>query len=131
MKPEITYLVFVTILTATMWIPYVLDRIVAWGLLDSVGYPKSPKPTSSWSVRMKAAHSNAVENLVVFATLVLSANAVGVTNSQTILACTAYFWARVVHVVAYTFAIPWVRTLSFAVGWMAQMVIAWQVIANS
>jgi uncharacterized MAPEG superfamily protein len=38
-----------------------------------------------------------------------------------------YFWARVVHLLAYTFAIPWVRTLAFTVGWVAQMVVAWQI----
>jgi len=33
-----------------------------------------------------------------------------------------YFWARVVHALAYTFAVPWVRTLSFAVAFFAQAV---------
>ena len=31
---------------------------------------------------------------------------------------------------AYTFAIPWVRTLAFAVGFFAQAVIAWQIVAR-
>jgi hypothetical protein len=38
--------------------------------------------------------------------------------------------ARVVHVLAYTFAIPWVRTLAFAVAFFAQAAIAWQIIAQ-
>jgi uncharacterized MAPEG superfamily protein len=33
--------------------------------------------------------------------------------------CQVYFWARLVHLVAYTLAIPWVRTLAFATGWVA------------
>jgi uncharacterized MAPEG superfamily protein len=77
---------------------------------------------------MKAAHANAVENLVVFATLVLVAHAAGISNSTTILAATLYFWARVVHLVAYTFAIPWVRTLGFAAGLVAQLLLAWQIL---
>ena len=80
MKPEITYLVWVTILTALMWIPYVLDRMTTWGLTDTVGYPEAPKLQSPWARRMKSAHANAVENLVIFATLVLAANALGVSN---------------------------------------------------
>ena len=71
MKPELTYLVWVTILTALIWIPYVLDRLAVWGVWDTVGYPDAPKPQSPWARRMKAAHSNAIENLVIFATLVL------------------------------------------------------------
>jgi len=130
MKPELTYLVWVTILTALMWIPYVLDRIGAWGLTDTVGYPEAPKPQSPWARRMKAAHANAVENLVVFATLVLVANALGISNGATILAATLYFWARLVHVIAYTFALPWVRTLAFAGGFAAQAIMAWQILAR-
>jgi hypothetical protein len=29
---------------------------------------------------------------------------------------------------AYTFAVPWVRTLAFAVGFFAQAVIVWQIV---
>ena len=130
MKPEMTYLVWVTILTALIWIPYVLDRIAVWGLTDTVGYPEAPKPQSPWARRMKAAHVNAIENLVVFATLVLAANAVGISNSATAFAASLYFWARLVHLLAYTFALPWVRTLAFTGGFAAQAVFAWQLIGR-
>jgi uncharacterized MAPEG superfamily protein len=71
---------------------------------------------------------NAVENLVIFATLVLAAQAANVTNNVTATACVVYFWARVVHLGAYTLAVPWVRTLAFAVGFFAQAAIAWQLL---
>jgi uncharacterized MAPEG superfamily protein len=129
MKAELLYLVWVTTLTALMWIPYILDRLKVWGLMDTVGYPENPKPQSPWARRMKAAHANAVENLVIFAALVLAAQAAGVSNNATILACSVYFWARVVHFLAYTFRMPWVRTLAFAVGFVAQMTLAWQILA--
>ena len=112
MKPELMYLVWTTILTALIWIPYVLDRMTVWGLTDTVGYPENPKPQTPWARRMKAAHANAVENLVIFASLVLVANAAGVSNSATMFAAALYFWARLVHVLAYTFALPWIRTLA-------------------
>jgi uncharacterized MAPEG superfamily protein len=76
------------------------------------------------------AHNNAVENLVVFAALVLAAHALGVSTGAIATAAMVYFWARVVHVVAYTLAIPWVRTLAFAVGFFAQATIAWQILAK-
>ena len=130
MKPELLYLVYVTVLTGLMWVPYILDRMTVWGLPDTVGYPQTPKPQSAWARRMKSAHANAVENLVVFATLVLVANALGISNAATVMACMIYFWARVVHLVAYTFALPWVRTLGFAVGFFCQAVLAWQILAK-
>jgi uncharacterized MAPEG superfamily protein len=130
MKTEILYLVLVTALTGLMWVPYVLDRIAVWGLTDSVGYPANPKPQSPWAQRMMKAHDNAVENLVIFAALVLAAHAAGVSNAATATACIVYFWARVVHLGAYTFAVPWVRTLAFAVGFFAQATLAWQMLAK-
>ena len=81
MKTELLYLTLVTALTGLLWLPYILDRVATRGLLDAVGYPENPKPQSPWAVRLMRAHDNAVENLVVFAALVLVANAAGVSNS--------------------------------------------------
>ena len=90
---------------------------------------ESPKPLAPWATRMKAAHYNAVENLVIFGVLVLAAHAAGVNNEATALACVIYFWARVVHLVVHTFGIPWIRTLAFVVGFGCQVTLAWQVLA--
>jgi uncharacterized MAPEG superfamily protein len=125
MKPELFYLVLVTALTGLLWVPYILDRLAVRGLSDAVGYPDSPKPQSPWAQRLMKAHANAVENLVVFAPLVLLAHITGVTSAAVGTAAMVYFWARVVHALAYTFAVPWIRTLAFAVGFFAQAVIAW------
>lgn len=128
MTAELTYLVWVALLTAILWIPYILNMIAVRGLLDAVGYPTDPKPMAPWAERLKAAHYNAVENLVVFAALVLVAHAASVSNETTALACAVYFWARLVHAIAYTFAIPWVRTLAFAVGWLCVITLGVQVL---
>jgi hypothetical protein len=117
MKTELVYLVYVTVLTMLLWVPYILGRIAKWGLIGAVGYPQNPPPQSPWAVRMIKA-------------LVLAAHALGVTSGAIATAAIVYFWARLVHVLAYTFAIPWVRTLAFAVGFFAQAVIAWQIMAR-
>ncbi|MGE5105852.1 MAG: MAPEG family protein [Betaproteobacteria bacterium] len=130
MKTELTYLVLVAALTGLMWIPYVLNRLAVRGISDTVGYPENPKPQTPWANRMKAAHANAVENLVVFAALVLAAGIAGVSNGATMFAAALYFWSRLVHVIAYTFAVPWIRTLAFAGGFLAQAIFAWQLLAR-
>jgi uncharacterized MAPEG superfamily protein len=130
MKPELLYLALVTALTGLLWVPYILDRLAVRGLVDAVGYPENPKPQSPWAQRLMKAHANAVENLVVFAPLVLLAQATGVTSAAVGTAAMMYFWARVVHALAYTFAVPWIRTLSFAVGFFAQTVVAWALLAR-
>jgi len=121
-------LTWVTALTAIMWMPYILNMIAVRGLMDAVGYPEDPKPLSGWAAKMKAAHSNAVENLVVFAALVLIANAMDISNNATTSAAAAFFWARMIHAGAYAAGIPWVRTLAFAVAWGGIMCIAWQIL---
>ena len=130
METELLYLVAVTVLTGVIWIPYILDRIAVQGLAETVGYPENRKPQSPWARRMMKAHDNAVENLVVFAALVLGAHAAGISNGVTAMGCVVYFWARLVHLLAYTFAVPWIRTLAFAVGFFSQAAIAWQILAG-
>ena len=130
MKTELLYLVYVTALTGLLWVPYILDRVAVRGLMDAVGYPENPKPQSPWARRLMKAHDNAVENLVVFAALVLAAQAMGVAGGAVATAAMVYFWARVVHALAYTFAVPWVRTLAFTAGFVCQAVVAWQILAH-
>jgi len=128
MTSELMSLTWVTALTAVMWVPYILNMIMVRGLADAVGYPENPKPLAPWAQRMKAAHYNAIENLAVFAALVLVANAAGVSNDTTVLACQLYFWARLVHFLVYAFGIPWVRTLAFAAGFGCQAALVLQLV---
>jgi len=121
MTVELKYLTLVTALTALIWIPYILNTVMVRGLVDAVGYPENPKSLAPWASRMKKAHYNAVENLVVFAALVLVAHVLNVRGEATAMACIIYFWTRLVHLIAYTFGIPWVRTLAFTVGFGCQL----------
>ena len=131
MKPELMYLTWVAAFTGLLWVPYVLDRFLVRGVVDTMGYPADPKPLNPWAQRLQKAHYNAVENLVVFATLVLTAHAVGVTGPAIAAAAMVYFWARVAHAVAYTLAIAWVRTIAFTAGFFAQAVVAWELLARA
>jgi len=128
MTIELEYLVLVTALTAVLWMPYILNRLTVRGIVDAVGYPENPKPQAAWATRLQKAHGNAVENLAVFATLVLVAHAAGVSSEATVFAAQLYLWARVVHAVAYTLAWPWVRTLAFTAGFVSQAIFAGQIL---
>lgn len=129
MNPELTSLVWVSTFTALLWIPYVLNRMMVVGIGGTVGYPVDPPPLAPWARRMKAAHSNAVENLVVFAALIVAAQFLGVSNAVTIAASGLYLWSRILHAITYALGISWVRTLAFVGGFAAQMMIAWQLLA--
>jgi len=131
MTPELKYLAYTAVITTLMWIPYVLNVLTRTRISDAVGYPDAPLAMSPWAERLKKAHYNAVENLVVFASLVLIANALDISNAATTSAAAFFFWARLVHAVAYGAGIPWVRTLSFAVAWGSILCIAWQVLLRT
>jgi uncharacterized MAPEG superfamily protein len=124
MSKELFWLTLTTAMTGLFWLPYILDRIMVRGLMGAMANPSaSDPPQSRWAERQMRAHTNAVENLVVFAPLVLTLNALGISTAATATACAVFFWARLAHYLVFTFGIPVVRTLSFAVGFAAQAVL--------
>lgn len=109
--------------TALMWLPYILNRLFKQGFA-AMGYDENLPPVSEWAVRAKKAHYNAVENLVVFAPAVLSFALINGSDFNVIkVAVVTYFIARVIHYVCYTFKVPYLRTLSFAAGWISTIYI--------
>jgi uncharacterized MAPEG superfamily protein len=121
MSKELYWLTLTAAMTGVLWLPYILDRIVVRGLFGAMANPSPTEaPQSGWAVRMMAVHTNAVENLVVFAPLVLVAQALNIHTASTAFACALYFWCRLAHAVVYTAGIPVLRTLSFAGGFVAQ-----------
>lgn len=130
MRTEIASLVWVSTFTAVLWIPYVLNRMLVRGIVSTVGYPLDPPPLAPWAQRLRAAHANAVENLVVFAALILAAQAMGISTPLTAMAGTLFLWSRVLHAVVYTIAVPWLRTVAFTGGFVAQMMVAWELLAG-
>ncbi len=125
MSRELMWLTLTVILTGLMWVPYIIDRAMVRGLMGSMANPsRNDKPQSAWAQRLYFAHSNAVENLVVFAPLVLILDSMGHSTESTAIACAVYFWARLAHAVIYTLGIAVLRTLAFTVGFLAQVALA-------
>ncbi len=121
MTRELMWLTLTIILTGVMWIPYVLDRIMTRGLMGAMANPsRNDPPQSAWAQRLYFAHTNAVENLIVFAPLVIILDSQGIATEGTAIACAVYFWARLAHAIVYVAGIPVLRTLAFTVGFLAQ-----------
>ena len=121
MSRELLWLTLTVILTGLMWVPYILDRIMVRGLMGAMANPsRNDKPQSPWAQRLYFAHTNAVENLVIFAALVLILDDINRSTEATAIACAVYFWARLAHVIVYVMGVPVLRTLAFAVGFLAQ-----------
>jgi uncharacterized MAPEG superfamily protein len=122
--PELYSLALISTATALMWVPYVLARMTTHGVLRAIGTPGPGYPTDPpWAERARRAHLNAIENLAVFAPLVLVGSIIGVSTKATMLSAQIYVVARLAHYIIYAAGIPVVRTLAFLVGACATLVI--------
>ena len=133
MTPELYWLALTAIATTLMAVPYVLEGIFRLGMVRALGYSvdgssggfERPGETpAAWAVRAYRAHRNAVENLVVFATLVLVAHFANLGGGIVAQAAEVYFFARLAHYIIYTLGLPILRTLVFFVALSAIGVIA-------
>src|SRR5713101_6645277 len=99
-------------MTALFWVPYVLNRMVVSGLGGTLaGTAPGDDGHSDWANRAIKAHYNAIENLAIFAPIVLIAHALNISNGATKAAVVVYFLARLAHYVVYSAGIPAARTL--------------------
>ncbi|MCW1430659.1 MAPEG family protein [Novosphingobium sp. JCM 18896] len=128
---ELYILSLLTLTTALMWLPYVTTRVLTLGLMKSMAHrDASDPPDNPWVDRARRAHANAIENLAVFAPLVLVAALTGVSTPATILASKTFLGARIVHYVVYAAGVPVVRTIAFMVGIAAIVTIALQILGT-
>ena len=112
-------------MTSLFWIPYLTNRMIELGIFaalwDRFGFTDTKK---AWANRMMQAHYNAVDNLVIFAPLVLLIQITGMNSTTTETACISYFFARLTHYIVFTFALPLLRVVTFLIGFGAQLVLA-------
>lgn len=129
MTAELYWLAMTATLTALLWMPYILQFIIHNGLVGALMDAEGGQEHSAgWANRAKRAHYNAVENLVVFAPLVLMVQMLGLGDGTTAMAAMVFFWARLVHYIVYTLGIPMVRTAAFLVGFACQVIFALRVL---
>jgi uncharacterized MAPEG superfamily protein len=124
MSRELFWLTATVILTGLMWIPYIIDRAMVRGPMGAMANPSpNDKPQSAWAMRVYFAHTNAVENLIVFAPLVIILDALNISTTVTATACAVYFWARLAHAIVYGLGVAVLRTLAFVAAFAAQVVL--------
>jgi uncharacterized MAPEG superfamily protein len=129
MSTDLKYLALTAMLTAALWIPYIVCQVMSNGLLQPENYlDPAPRPVPLWGKRAERAYLNAVETFAPFAAMVVVAHLAGKANSMTAFWAMSYFWLRVAHAIVYWLGIPYVRTLIFTLGFVAVAGIFWEVI---
>lgn len=128
MTPDLKYLAWTAMLTAALWIPYVVAQVATNGFLAPSNYvDPTPRPLPAWGRRADRTYLNAVETFAPFAALVIVGHLIGKGDAIAWWAM-VYFWLRVAHAAVYLFAIPYIRTLVFTLGVACVVAIFWTVI---
>ena len=129
MKTELTYLAYTAMLTAALWIPYVVCQVMTNGFLKPQNYvDPTPRPVPLWGKRADRVYLNAVEVFAPFAALVIVAHLSGKLNEMTAFWAVAFFWLRATHAVVYWLGLPYIRTLVFTLGFVCVAGLFWEVI---
>lgn len=128
MSIELQYLVYAAGLTVLQLLIAVPAAIAQVGLPALAGNREGLAEITGLAGRAIRAHRNMLESLVLFAILVLVANAVGRSNPMTILGAQLFLSGRVAFAIVYLAGIPWVRTVAWAVSMAGLALIFMQLI---
>ena len=122
MTTDLFYLALTAGFAALLWIPNVVAIVATHGLVQPADFREAAeKPLTGWAQRARRVHLNMVENLAHFAVLVLVAQVAGLANAQTAMWVQIFFWARIAHAAVFYAGIPYVRTLAFTIGFIAEV----------
>ena len=116
MKPELAFLIGAVGLTVIQMLVAVVGAMLQVGVPVLFGNRDNIPDIHGWAGRAARAHRNMLESLVLFAALVLSAHAAGVSNAGTVLGEQLFLWARVAYGVLYIAGVPIARTSAWAVS---------------
>jgi uncharacterized MAPEG superfamily protein len=126
LTPDLKYLLFAVILAFVQMLIAAMGSNQQFGLPTLAGNREGLPDLTGWAGRARRAHLNMLENLVLFAALVLIAQVAGKANATTAMGASIFFWARLVYAGVYLAGISWVRTAVWAVSVIGMVMIAWQ-----
>lgn len=116
MKPELMYLTWAVALTVAQMLIAATGSASQYGVMPLFGNRDGLPALTGWAGRAQRAHRNMLENLVLFAALVLVCVISNKTNSTTLLGAQLFLWGRVAYAVIYLAGIIYLRTLAWLVS---------------
>jgi len=129
MKNDLLYVAYTAMLTAALWIPYIVCQVMTNGPLKPANYvDPTPRLVPDWGKRANRAHINAVESFAPFAALVIVLHLLGKSGETSVMWAAAFFWLRVAHAVVYWMGLPLIRTLVFTGSFICVVGLFWEVV---
>ena len=88
------YIGIVGLLSASMWMPYLMALIYYNGMYKKLAYAPLTAPTPPWVKRAMVAHNNSLENFMLYAIAIIFALGMGVQDADIRGAAAFYFATR-------------------------------------
>ena len=124
MTIELTMLLYSVLLMFALILIPASEAILRNGVKAQAGARDDLPEAPIFYSRAKRLVDNMLENIVMFAALVLIAHAVGISNESTILGAQVFFYARVFHALSYLAGWPWIRPIFWAISVVGMGLIA-------
>jgi uncharacterized MAPEG superfamily protein len=130
MPTDLRYLVYTSILTAALWIPYIVCQVMTNGPLQPKNYvdPALPRLVPAWGQRAHRVYLTATEVFAPFAALVIVTQLIGKANAMTAFWSASFFYLRLAHAIVYWAGLPYLRTILFTLAFVAELGIFWEAI---
>ncbi len=128
MPIELKLLVWSAALAFVQCLIAVTGAFLQVGLPTLAGNRENMQAITGWGGRAERAHRNMLQSLVLFAALVLVAQAAGKLNATTALGAQLLFWARLAYAAVYLVGLPWVRTAVWGVSIVGLLLIFIQLV---
>ena len=116
MKPELMLLAWAVALTLVQMLVAASGSAAKVGVMPLFDNREGLTVDTGWPGRAHRAHRNMLENLVLFAALVLICVTANKTNATTLLGAQLFLWGRVAYAVIYVAGIPYLRTAAWLVS---------------
>src|SRR5713226_4866120 len=116
MSPALTLLIWSVALTFIQMLIAVSGATLQVGLPKLAGNRADVPRLTGWAGRAQRAHYNMLENMVLFAILVLTAELTDKDNAMIRLGAQLFFWGRLAYAIIFIAGIPWARTAVWSVS---------------
>jgi uncharacterized MAPEG superfamily protein len=118
-----------TMLVWSLALTFVQMLIAAWaatlqlGIANNFGNRDDAAEPKRWAVRARRAHLDMVENMVLFAPLILIADIAGRDNRMTEIGAELFFWSRLAYAIIAVIGIPRLPTVAWSASAAAMVMI--------
>ena len=105
-------------------------NVSANGLAWGIGNRDEPSTATGAGARAKRAYMNLLENLLIYACLVIPAHLAGIHTGLTVLGAELFLIGRIAHALVYVlgFTFLGIRTLAWVVSVVGYLIIFYQIV---